>query len=87
MKAGQPVASGTAGGARLNFFLTARHEHWPVWVLTGFLAASFPLMAVVSGAYPFIFFSAIMALQFLVVLVLFPETISLEPMRHKLELA
>jgi hypothetical protein len=43
-------------------------------------------MAGTSGAYPFIFFAAMMALDFFLVLFFYPETtgISLEKMEHKL---
>jgi hypothetical protein len=50
------------------------------------LAGTFPLMAQKSGGYPFLFFSAMMALQFFVVLFSYPETkgVTLEQMQHKL---
>ena len=43
-------------------------------------------MAASSGAYPFVFFSAMMALQFFVVLLVYPETkgVTLEEMQRKL---
>jgi hypothetical protein len=46
-------------------------------------------MAQSSGAYPFMFFSAMMVLQFFVVLFAFPETkgVSLEEMQRKLGIA
>jgi len=46
-------------------------------------------MAASSGGYPFVFFSAMMVLQFLVVLFFYPETkgISLEDMQKKLRIA
>lgn len=49
----------------------------------------FPLMAATSGGYPFLFFAAMMVLQFFVVLFAFPETkgISLEDMQKKLGIA
>jgi hypothetical protein len=50
------------------------------------ISGIFPLMAASSGGYPFVFFSAMMALQFFVVLFLYPETkaITLEDMQRKL---
>lgn len=41
-------------------------------------------MATSSGAYPFIFFAAMMVIDFLIVLFYYPETngISLERMQH-----
>jgi len=46
-------------------------------------------MAASSGGYPFVFFSAMMVLQFFVVLFFYPETkgISLEEMQKKLHIA
>jgi len=42
-------------------------------------------MAKSSGAYPFMFFAAMMAVDFILVLFYYPETtgISLEKMQHK----
>ncbi len=59
------------------------------WFMNALISGIFPLMAASSGAYPFVFFSAMMVLQFFVVLLLFPETkgISLEAMQKKLEMA
>ena len=56
------------------------------WVMNALISGIFPVLAVRSGAYPFVFFSAMMALQFFVVLFFFPETkgITLEEMQHKL---
>lgn len=56
------------------------------WFMNGLISWVFPLMAATSGAYPFVFFSAMMVLQFFVVLFLYPETkgISLEEMEKKL---
>ncbi|HEV2387896.1 MAG TPA: sugar porter family MFS transporter [Candidatus Acidoferrales bacterium] len=56
------------------------------WIMNALIAATFPLMAAASGAYPFVFFAVMMVLQFFVVLWLFPETrgISLEEMHRKL---
>jgi hypothetical protein len=46
-------------------------------------------MAAKSGGYPFVFFAAMMALQFVLVLLFFPETkgVSLEQMQRKLGIA
>ena len=48
--------------------------------------AAIRLMAASSGAYPFVFFAAMMVLQFFVVLFVYPETkgLSLEEMQKKL---
>lgn len=53
------------------------------WIATAVIAAVFPLMAKSYGAYPFIFFASMMALDFVVVLVWYPETsgVSLEQMQ------
>ena len=59
------------------------------WFMNAIISGLFPLMAASSGGYPFVFFSAMMAVQFFVVLFLFPETkgISLEDMQRKLGLS
>jgi SP family arabinose:H+ symporter-like MFS transporter len=44
------------------------------WVTNALIAAVFPAIAAHSTAIPFIFFAAMMALQFLLVLLVFPET-------------
>jgi len=46
----------------------------------------FPVMAARSGAIPFVFFAVMMALQFVIVLKIYPETkgLSLEAMEHYL---
>ncbi|MGA8152107.1 MAG: sugar porter family MFS transporter [Terriglobales bacterium] len=44
------------------------------WFMNALISAIFPLMAASSGAYPFVFFSAMMVLQFFVVLFVYPET-------------
>src|SRR2546427_8902793 len=56
------------------------------WLMNALISGIFPLMAASSGAYPFVFFSAMMALQFFVVLLVYPETkgITLEEMQRKL---
>jgi SP family arabinose:H+ symporter-like MFS transporter len=59
------------------------------WVMAGIISLEFPKFAAKSGGYPFIFFSAMMALQFFVVLLWYPETkgITLEDMQKKLGIA
>lgn len=59
------------------------------WIMNALISWTFPLMAASSGGYPFVFFSAMMALQFFVVLFFYPETkgISLEEMQKKLKIA
>ena len=56
------------------------------WITNGLIAAIFPSVAARSNAYPFIFFSAMMALQFLLVLFFFPKTrgATLEQLQVKL---
>ncbi|MDE3179828.1 MAG: MFS transporter, partial [Acidobacteriota bacterium] len=50
------------------------------------ISAVFPLVAAESGAYPFIFFAAMMVVDFFIVLFYYPETsgISLEQMQRRL---
>jgi len=59
------------------------------WLMAGIISLGFPAVAAKSGGYPFIFFSAMMALQFFVVLIWYPETkgITLEDMQKKLGIA
>jgi sugar porter (SP) family MFS transporter len=59
------------------------------WTMNALISWTFPLMAASSGGYPFVFFSAMMALQFFVVLFLYPETkgVSLEEMQKRLHIA
>ena len=59
------------------------------WFMNALISGIFPLMAASSGAYPFVFFSAMMVLQFFVVLFIYPETkgVTLEEMQKKLGLA
>jgi MFS transporter, SP family, arabinose:H+ symporter len=56
------------------------------WIMNAIISGTFPLLAKSSGAYPFMFFAAMMAVQFFVVLFFYPETkgISLEEMQHRL---
>lgn len=50
---------------------------------------TFPILAAKSRGIPFVFFSAMTLLQFVVVLIAFPETkgVTLEEMQHKLKIA
>lgn len=59
------------------------------WFMNGVISLGFPVMAARSGGYPFAFFSAMMVLQFIVVLFFYPETkgVSLEEMQRKLGIA
>ena len=45
-----------------------------LWLLAAVVAALFPRVAAISSGYPFVFFAAMMAVQFFVVLLFFPET-------------
>jgi sugar porter (SP) family MFS transporter len=58
------------------------------WVMNAILSYAFPVIALRSGAYPFIFFAAMMVVQFFVVLFYFPETkrVSLEELQRRLKL-
>ncbi|HTQ97223.1 MAG TPA: MFS transporter, partial [Candidatus Acidoferrum sp.] len=57
------------------------------WIMNAAIAWTFPTIAGISGAIPFVFFAAMMVLQFFVVLTIFPETkgVSLEEMQKRLE--
>jgi SP family arabinose:H+ symporter-like MFS transporter len=59
------------------------------WFMNGLISLTFPLLAASSGAYPFVFFSMMMVLQFFVVVFFYPETkgVSLEEMQRKLGIA
>jgi len=59
------------------------------WFMNALISGIFPLMAASSGAYPFVFFAAMMVLQFFVVLFIYPETkgVTLEQMQKKLGIA
>ena len=54
------------------------------WITNAAISLIFPVMAKSSGAYPFIFFAAMMALDFIIVLKYYPETkgITLEKMQQ-----
>jgi SP family arabinose:H+ symporter-like MFS transporter len=56
------------------------------WIMNAFIAYTFPQVAKSSGAYPFMFFAAMMVLQFFVVLFFYPETknVTLEQMQRRL---
>jgi MFS transporter, SP family, arabinose:H+ symporter len=56
------------------------------WIMNALISLTFPLLAASSHGYPFVFFAVMTAVQFLVVLFVYPETkgISLEQMQHKL---
>ncbi len=56
------------------------------WVANALISAVFPLMAKSYGAYPFLFFAGMMALDFVVVLFWYPETsgVSLEQMQRRM---
>jgi sugar porter (SP) family MFS transporter len=59
------------------------------WFMNALISGTFPLLAASSGGYPFLFFAAMMVLQFFVVLFVYPETkgLSLEQMQKKLGIA
>ncbi len=56
------------------------------WVMNAIIAYTFPQLAKSSGAYPFMFFAAMMVVQFLVVMFFYPETkgVTLEQMQRHL---
>ena len=56
------------------------------WIMNALIAYTFPQLAKSSGAYPFVLFAVMMAVQFFVVLFLYPETkgVTLEQMQHRL---
>jgi MFS family permease len=57
------------------------------WIMNAMIAWTFPTIAGISGAIPFVFFAAMMVLQFVVVLAWYPETkgVTLEEMQRRLE--
>lgn len=57
------------------------------WITNALIAAVFPIVAQRSGATPFLFFAAMMAVQFVVVLFIYPETkgATLEQLQQQLE--
>jgi MFS transporter, SP family, arabinose:H+ symporter len=56
------------------------------WIMNALISGIFPVIAARSGAIPFAFFAAMMAVQFIVVLKMYPETkgVSLENMQEHL---
>jgi MFS transporter, SP family, arabinose:H+ symporter len=59
------------------------------WIMNAGISAIFPVLAASSGGIPFLFFAAMMVVQFFVVLTTYPETkgYSLEEMQKKLGMA
>jgi sugar porter (SP) family MFS transporter len=59
------------------------------WFMNGVISLVFPVMAAKSGGYPFVFFAAMMVLQFVIVLLFYPETkgYSLEELQKRLGIA
>jgi SP family arabinose:H+ symporter-like MFS transporter len=59
------------------------------WFMNALISFTFPIVAARSKGAPFVFFAAMMALQFVVVLVAYPETsgVTLEQMQKKLGIA
>ncbi len=59
------------------------------WVMNAAISYGFPVIAAKSRGAPFVFFSAMMVVQFFVVLIAYPETkgLSLEQMQEKLGIA
>jgi len=59
------------------------------WFMNAGISLIFPVVAHASGAYPFVFFSVMMVVQFFVVLLVYPETkgLSLEEMQKKLAIS
>jgi MFS transporter, SP family, arabinose:H+ symporter len=56
------------------------------WIMNAIISFLFPIVAKTSGAYPFLFFAAMMVVQFFIVMFFFPETkgFTLEEMQHRL---
>jgi sugar porter (SP) family MFS transporter len=56
------------------------------WIMNALISALFPVVAKTSGAYPFVFFAAMMVVQFFVVMFFYPETkgFTLEEMQRRL---
>jgi len=59
------------------------------WIMNAILSLIFPVIAARSGAYPFVFFAAMMVLQAVIVFIFFPETkrVSLEELQRKLKIS
>ncbi|MGC2541867.1 MAG: MFS transporter, partial [Candidatus Sulfotelmatobacter sp.] len=62
---------------------------WSHWLMNAAISFAFPTLAAWSKSIPFMFFSAMMVLQFFVVLFVYPETkgVTLEEMQKKLHVA
>jgi MFS family permease len=58
------------------------------WIMNAILSLIFPIIAARSGASPFVFFAVMMVVQFVIVLLFFPETkgVSLEQLQRKLKI-
>jgi MFS transporter, SP family, arabinose:H+ symporter len=58
------------------------------WIMNALLSLLSPIIAARSGASPFVFFSTMMVLQFVVVLIFFPEMkrVSLEQLQRILKI-
>jgi MFS transporter, SP family, arabinose:H+ symporter len=56
------------------------------WIMNAIISLIFPMLFTFSHSAPFVFFAAMMVLQFFVVLFLYPETkgVSLEALQHRL---
>ena len=56
------------------------------WIMNGIITLAFPVVARTSKVLPFAFFAVMMAVQFVTVLLFYPETkgYSLEMLQHKL---
>jgi SP family arabinose:H+ symporter-like MFS transporter len=56
------------------------------WIMNAIISGIFPVLATRSGAYPFLFFTAMVVLQFFVVIFCYPETkgFTLEQLQHEL---
>lgn len=59
------------------------------WIMNAAISWAFPIVAAYSKAGPFIFFSSMMVLQFVIVLLIYPETkgVSLEAMQEKMAIS
>lgn len=59
------------------------------WAMNAAISYIYPQMASKAGGFPFVFFAAMMVLQFFVVLSVYPETkgVSLEEMQRKMKIA
>ena len=59
------------------------------WFANALISGLFPLMAAKSGGVPFVFFAVMMVVQFVVVLLVYPETkgVSLEQMQRNLAIS